>query len=286
MDIALLKSAKMSNRSLLFCYYEDNKRERCIALMSLTEKLRLAFIQPIYNGYLGKGHKVVKKPVSGLVGYKKVYLTMPKTFKANSKVKMRAFHYGGEYPLSGDATCQTSHNPNDGFNHTVPEWNCTCGFYSYKTINQAFEHDSLANMYRNPGFVVEAAISGKFIQYKKGYRYEHQRITAIYVEDCSHCSQPASAIITSDREWRVSAVCLTHALQFGSSKNRITLTEFAAAASLSYSTEDLNHAPVQVLSTYQGKQKFRPSTVKELRPNEFTARAKLGRKFKELFSTP
>lgn len=246
--------------------------------MSLKEMFRTTFVEPITNGYLGRGHKIVEKPVAGLKGYKQIRLFNNSMSFGKPKVRMTALHYGGEHLLSGEATCETDRSVFVA--HAVPDWNCTCGFYAYKTVDEAYHHNGNSSMTK--AWTVEVAISGKYIQYKKGYRFEHQRITSIYVGRCYACSNVATSVILRNHDDLIAPVCYNHAMSYPS-RFRITFDEFAAAATDAYDPSDSKHQPISVVSVFPNK--CRPDTAVSLRPNDFTLMKIVKRKVKKkLFS--
>lgn len=254
--------------------------ERVNSCMSLKEMFRTTFVEPITNGYLGRGHKIVVKPVTGLKGYKQIHLFNSGVSKGKPKVRMRALHYGGEHLLSGKATCRTDRSAFDS--HDVPDWNCTCGFYAYKTVDEAYHHNGNTNRFMTKAWTVEVAISGKYIQYKKGYRYEHQRITSIYVGRCYACSNVATSVLLRNNDALIAPVCHNHAMSYPS-RFRITFDEFAEAATDAYDLSDSKHQPISVVSVFPNE--CRPDTPMSLRPDDFTLMKILKRKVKKkLFS--
>jgi hypothetical protein len=68
---------------------------------------------------------------------------------------------------------------------------CDCGFYSYKTQAEAFEHQ-LHLRQADQALVVKVALSGKVVVAEHGYRAEKQRVTEIEPNPCFACGQESS----------------------------------------------------------------------------------------------
>lgn len=64
--------------------------------------------------------------------------------------------------------------------HTLVGNFCSCGFYAYSLRESAEAHDQE----KAGAALIQVAISGKFTQYKKGFRYAHQRVTEVIVGKC------------------------------------------------------------------------------------------------------
>jgi len=68
---------------------------------------------------------------------------------------------------------------------------CSCGFYAYKTIDEARHHLTASTgqplPYRSSVFVAEVALSGRTVIAEHGYRAEHQRVTGLEAGPCFRC---------------------------------------------------------------------------------------------------
>lgn len=88
-----------------------------------------------------------------------------------------------------------------------PSRGCTCGFHAYSEYEDARYHKQGIAGY----FVLKVVGSGKMFEYKKGYRYGHQRLEEVIVSGCQYyvCDEPADRLIFHN-DGEIKPVCRYH----------------------------------------------------------------------------
>lgn len=133
------------------------------------------------------------------------------------------------HPVEGDALCLRSATgatfvgpglwiyddfvaPNP--QHVVPDQSCSCGFYAWKTRNDAqqFCHETNA---ADMTVIMQVELFGKVIQFEKGFRAQSQRVLGIALPPtCSGmlCGKPAQVINFPNpgRDSRFQVLCAAH----------------------------------------------------------------------------
>lgn len=109
---------------------------------------------------------------------------------------------------------------------------CSCGFYSYSTEDLARSHDQGSPS----AALLRVAVSGRFVEYSRGWRSSHQRTELVRVRTrcCSRgCGAPAQAFLlgrsSSDGWVHPSGVCAPCLARFRWEGQVVT---FASVASL------------------------------------------------------
>lgn len=162
----------------------------------------------LWNPYIGHVTRttIEKEESKALIGWKRNYLVR----NSDGDINVKAIAVGIQSGLNSEASCnilagmnQWSLADQNKFltkrfkkNHKLVGAHCTCGFYAYPDRKAAEEHPQESK----GSVLLEVAISGKFMQYKKGFRYAHQRVTKIVVEKCdyTYCTSQAVLLLKPD----------------------------------------------------------------------------------------
>ena len=225
-----------------------------------------AIVRPVKNTFLGYGHTVDKTPVKGLIAYKVNYFMN----STDGGIVLSPYNYSSTYTnLNDEADCVATSWNNNHFQEQIPVWDCSCGFYAYKSAVEAFGHDE-HSYYTNNSYVLEVVISGKYIEYEKGYRYAHQRVQSVIVSNCFEetCYAAATCFVESSPEKLGNAFmssrgnyfpsCKKHMLKF-SPKKRLTFEQFGLRLSKEVAPK---HKAVTVKSLHPN---LKPLTAKEVK---------------------
>lgn len=104
---------------------------------------------------------------------------------------------------------------------------CTCGFYSYDSVEDALDHwKSVCGGFSNH-VVVEIAVSGKVVVCEKGFRSTHQRITKIMFPRCWNCVNRGEKIAEHSKGYFIAGCvdCLTKVNALDSAYDFATFAE-------------------------------------------------------------
>lgn len=75
--------------------------------------------------------------------------------------------------------------------HRSPHPTCRCGFHAFKDEAEA---RALAARARN-AVVLEVALSGRFLEFERGYRAEYQRVAVLHLDnECVVCRRPVTGV--------------------------------------------------------------------------------------------
>jgi hypothetical protein len=223
----------------------------------------------LWNQFIGHVTRTTntKEESKAILGWKRNYLTRT----PNGYIQVKALAVGIQSGLNSEAICYTiadldSWSPaqQNGFfvktfkkHHKLVGAHCTCGFYAYPSRAAAEEHPQESK----GSVLLEVAISGKFMQHKKGFRYAHQRVTKIVVDKCGSpvCTsqavlflKPPSFSYTDD----MTPSCLYHSVI--QSRNRLSFEDVSAAIS---SQPLLAKFPPIAVETANGEAPWVPTPV-------------------------
>ncbi len=134
---------------------------------------------------------------SGLVGYKGIIIQMLSNGKAIYLSPTAESRFGYE------SICICNNNK---LKH-VFDPACSCGWYSFKTIEPAQRYVGGSKM-----TVAETKPLGQFVEYDSGYRSERQRVVAIIFDECNvtRCQNKASNAAQFSKKNVVVGVCDIH----------------------------------------------------------------------------
>jgi hypothetical protein len=135
--------------------------------------------------FIGK-HQVASDSLVPVTGYKALSLLR---HKGTGTVSVLPVHYDSQsFQFSDTSTCDRKRHVFD---------KCNCGFYAYKTVEEARTHMAkavkLPYVQEWPSVIVaEVALSGRTVIAQYGYRAEHQRVTAMEAGRCFRCGKTAT----------------------------------------------------------------------------------------------
>lgn len=221
-------------------------------------------IAPAYNNYIGNGKlrlgRRSTQPVTGLTGYKLMYMMMTSDNKIKFKSPTHENH--NLYPAQARAACKLG----DHDRTRVAVSNCSCGWYSFNTLDPAFSYDHRAT------YVVETAISGSFVEYELGYRSEYQRVKSVIAKDCHRHQNPAVAFLPFSERYQseayIKAACEKCLEEYG---YKVALS--AEEVSNMIDLGEGNTTKPKVVSCYSGRDFLSAEEIKERR-NRFLSRTK------------
>lgn len=173
------------------------------------------------NAYLGIGSR---KPIlTPEILYKKSRLRLD---PATNEVRLipLSFPTAEGMSVNTDAACENR----ETLHRKGPVKNCSCGFYAYRYHHDAQNHN------QGGEFVLRVVGSGKMFEYKKGYRYGHQRLEEIIISGCidKDCTDSADRIGIRVSDGALYPVCYHHAAT--TEEQKITsFSELGTMASLS-----------------------------------------------------
>lgn len=163
--------------------------------------------------------------------YKKAFLLWDSSAEALTLSPL-AFPEGTSFNAA--AECRSSyHRSNPLTRFEVPSKACSCGFYAYTDEDDARDHTQAGP----DSFILKVVASGKMLEYKKGYRYGHQRVEEVIVYSCYGCDKSADRVILLERT-SIVPVCKSHA-RIVRPIYRLSFKEMGELASRSLPT----HAP-------------------------------------------
>lgn len=137
------------------------------------------------NYYIGMTK--FRSPTEPVKGYKRANLAMD---KRTGRISITSIQAPDEslrsVSFNAESLCpqHEKHNGN-------PSKYCSCGFYSYKELKDAYTH--LHYQERKQSVLLHTISSGKIIMYSRGVRAGKQRVTEIVLDSCfeQDCSKPA-----------------------------------------------------------------------------------------------
>lgn len=158
------------------------------------------------NSYIGK--QKIKRSSQPISGFKKTYLTINHDEKVSLHSVQGPSGLREDLPLNAKSKCPTFPR----FHAGKPSPFCTCGFYSYTTLDEAIQH--LGN--NDSRLLMRTVASGKMLMYEKGMRTGVQRVEEIIIDKCfnSLCPRPADRIavihkLRNDRDF-ITPFCSNH----------------------------------------------------------------------------
>ena len=187
----------------------------------------------MFNHFIGRSvfaNPVAKKKATGLRGWKRNELYI----LDDGRVQFKSLAFDLFSKVEADAVCTSNEDLENNLkayeynkveehlitflvdHHKIPSKICTCGFYAYESRSGAEFHAQPNSFYgTDTSVLMEVAISGKFIQYQKGYRYAHQRITKVIVGKCvsaDGCLEQATLFsgLSTSEGTRLYPSCLKH----------------------------------------------------------------------------
>lgn len=181
------------------------------------------------------------QPTKPIIGYKRLQMYL---FGREVYFAPATHHTNRAFPgLKAKAVCTETDIP-----HDIPDPDCTCGFYGFKQEQRAFTYDGGGQV------PVEVVLSGKFIEFDKGYRATYQRVNQIYAPTfCtvsnynSECSNHPTVFVIQKNgklEGRCSDhsyLSITEGLKNAGARKASTFITFEEAVSLLHIEEDEQH---------------------------------------------
>lgn len=160
---------------------------------SLIKNFKYDFLRyPSYKSF--PSPPLSEVTISDVKGYKAAYL-----MKNDENFYLNSLFFGS-YNLKDKMSCERD------FNHLNPSHNCSCGFYSYKSIKDA-ELESYKNKY---SIYLKVENYGDIIEHKAGYRSEEIEVTSIFLKKkCYKCLR-ISTHITNARSNLYLSSCVNH----------------------------------------------------------------------------
>lgn len=177
------------------------------------------------TNFIGKTHTPTIDRLSARQGYKVVAFLYD---EQNQSIRTVSPHYPEKsFPLSADSACRYGH---------TDFVECGCGFYAYKTAEQALQHwvkecHSIFNFY-----IIEVALSGQVIVADNGYKASHQRVTKIFMSKCWNCEKVGEGFALHDEGFLVTAC-------FSCARNVVNSGQFSQL----FSPE--GYRPIQIFSS-------------------------------------
>jgi hypothetical protein len=233
----------------------------------------LDYLYPVtveYNGYIGKS-KRPQKSVEPIHTYKKLELNY---IESDDTVKFDSLMGKEEYGVVAVAECSyaRNHAGKKGRKPTIDK-SCSCGFYSYDTLDQALQHSKGTDAPKS--VVAETIISGYYIAYDKGYRAEKQRIVSLTTTNCEQCSSNPTAVYHIMRTYKgrlfaLCRECFTKRSWYLDAEDFITFEEIIEK--LAYPA-DYNFPKVTLKSIYPEANNITRAELKKFnKPNTFGRR--------------
>jgi len=239
----------------------------------------------LWNRFIGR--KVAGKPTSfqndtALRGWKRAEIHLDH----ENEVRFKALASDAYYKVESDAECLLMEDIADAFDPSAPrvirfiaqQWAkkhklvgraCTCGFYAYADRSEAELHEQPETTPTRAA-LIEVAISGKFMQYKKGYRYAHQRVTKVIIGKCSvddACDEQATSFLKMNQYTDYGVFELMPACRYHVAYISVTRFSFAEISEkFSSQTSSDKFKPI-VLETANGDEPWLPPA-----PSSFVAK--------------